>query len=358
MNNRVSSPIIFVSMYKPPDSDINTFNIKLFKFFKSLLGNNNKKIIIAADMNIDLLKITNHTKTDQFLNHVLSFGMLPTITVPTRITDTTATLIDNIFTNYTRNEYISRVIYDDISDHLPILTIINCDVTIHHTDKDTAFATRNFNTVNYSNFIDTIKNTNWNSILEQNLLSQLTSHESYNIFFQKFSAIFNKSFPKNTSLRENSLNQKKILQPWMTPSLIKACRKKSKLLKNYKKSKTNISKIIYIKYKNTLKQAIKHEEKLYYEKQFSAKASDIRATWKLINLLMNRNLKDIVNDYFDINKERVTDKKKIANTFNTYFTNIGINLAKQIPEGETAVSLICHHHCQTHFYYYLRTIQK
>ena len=47
----------------------------------------------------------------------------------------------------------------------------------------------------------------------------------------------------------------------MTDGLLKSCRKKSRLLKIYKKTGANIAKIRYIKYENTLKQALRPEEK-------------------------------------------------------------------------------------------------
>ena len=63
--------------------------------------------------------------------------MLPVITKPTRITDTSATLIDNIFIGAgLPNEYGSGVITSDMSDHLPVLIRLNNvkqDLRVHHT---------------------------------------------------------------------------------------------------------------------------------------------------------------------------------------------------------------------------------
>ena len=49
----------------------------------------------------------------------------PLITRPTRITSNTATLIDNIFTNNLLNNFsVSGLMFCDISDHLPIFTLL------------------------------------------------------------------------------------------------------------------------------------------------------------------------------------------------------------------------------------------
>ena len=48
----------------------------------------------------------------------------------------------------------------------------------------------------------------------------------------------------------------------------------------------------------------------------------------------------ICNDKFpktlDINKEEITDKKIIAETFNKFFINIGSNLADKVPPSSTS----------------------
>ena len=46
-----------------------------------------------------------------------SYGFLPMILLPTRVKDTTSTIIDNIFTNNLDNIVNSGNIITDISDH-------------------------------------------------------------------------------------------------------------------------------------------------------------------------------------------------------------------------------------------------
>jgi hypothetical protein len=58
-----------------------------------------KTVLLAGDYNLDLLKYCNHGPTEDFLNNLLAYSYAPTITLPTRISDTSATLIDNIFIN-------------------------------------------------------------------------------------------------------------------------------------------------------------------------------------------------------------------------------------------------------------------
>ena len=55
------------------------------------------KLIVGIDHNLDLLKHRTHAPTKKFVELFETFHQLPSITRPTRITKTNATLIDNIF---------------------------------------------------------------------------------------------------------------------------------------------------------------------------------------------------------------------------------------------------------------------
>ena len=67
---------------------------------------NYKNIIVGTDQNFDYLKIDNHKNTEDLLNTFMSNGLIPTITKPTCITDTSATLIDNIYVSSNTNSKI------------------------------------------------------------------------------------------------------------------------------------------------------------------------------------------------------------------------------------------------------------
>ena len=54
---------------------------------------------IMGDFNLNLLNDHSHQRTGEFLDIMYSNMFFPLITRPTRITSSSATLIDNIFTN-------------------------------------------------------------------------------------------------------------------------------------------------------------------------------------------------------------------------------------------------------------------
>lgn len=59
----------------------------------------------------------------------------------------------------------------------------------------------------------------------------------------------------------------------------------------------------------------------------------MKETWKIINSLLNKSKgKNNYPTHFLDNNTKDTDYNIIANKFSRYFSNIGSNLAKKIPE--------------------------
>ena len=56
---------------------------------------------------------------------LFSYGFFPHINTPTRVTGSTATLIDNIYTNEMSVNIEPGILINDISDHLPILCMVD-----------------------------------------------------------------------------------------------------------------------------------------------------------------------------------------------------------------------------------------
>ena len=114
------------SMYRPPNSDIPTF----LASYNSLVCVMRKECpngtVIGLDHNLDFLKACSHGQTNDFIQYNLDLGMIPVITRPTRITKSSATLIDNIiFSQNFCGKYVGSILVNDMSDHLPTICVIN-----------------------------------------------------------------------------------------------------------------------------------------------------------------------------------------------------------------------------------------
>ena len=81
----------------------------------------NINYFIMGDLNINTSLINRSPDDMHFINTLISCGAFPIITKPTRVTDTTATVIDHIITNVTNHEILPRVIETlEVNHHYPV----------------------------------------------------------------------------------------------------------------------------------------------------------------------------------------------------------------------------------------------
>ena len=75
-------------------------------------------------------------------------------------------------------------------------------------------------------------------------------------------------------------------------------------------------------------------ERKFYENSFKKYKSNTRETWKTINSVLNNHSAKILPSQILVDNETVTNKQKISDFFNDYFTNIGSNLSNNIKFSE------------------------
>ena len=116
--------ITLTNIYRPPrnnaNNNITKFIEELDIFLNSLEGFKGNAIV-TGDFNINILKIKEDKTIADFLDRMLSLGFFPKITLPTRVCNTSASLIDNMYCKLSSEslESYSGIIFSDISDHFP-----------------------------------------------------------------------------------------------------------------------------------------------------------------------------------------------------------------------------------------------
>ena len=167
--NEKSKIIIIGTIYRPPINRFNKFENNL-KTILTKLDKCNKPCYIKGDFNIDLLKYNYCNFSTDFFNQFSSSGYTPLITKPTRITKSTATLIDNIFANnLNKMEHLNGILLNDISDHFPIFTITEHELQncLPKTPKIDDCITRLITKKSLEAFCCKIKNCDWQSTLSK-----------------------------------------------------------------------------------------------------------------------------------------------------------------------------------------------
>ncbi len=112
--------VIYIDHRKESLEFYNQF-IEEFAHILVNLDKNNKDVILAGDFNIDLLKINEKYIRSEYFDMLTSNSFYPKITVPTRLTNTHGTLIDNFLCKLTDNTFdtLSGVLIKMFSDHQP-----------------------------------------------------------------------------------------------------------------------------------------------------------------------------------------------------------------------------------------------
>ena len=293
-------------IYRPPSENTLEFIEKLNEIISGVTKGN-KHCYITGDFNLDLLKHESHSVTAQFIESLFAFSFLPMITKPTRITAHSATLIDNIFTNNTTVSSKNGLIISDISDHLPIFSIVFGD----YLRKDSnSFTIRDTSEIRVNEFRLKLENTNWDFSDQAN--SANDPNAAYNIFIDKYNGLFDTCFPFKT-VKGKVLNS--FRKPWLTNSFLRSINKKNKR----------------ITYRNKLTNLLRVAKRLYFQNQIEIKNTNIKQTWRILNNAIGQNKKKkLTYPLVDENGESITSTEKVANKFCKYFTNIGPNLADKI----------------------------
>ena len=95
INTNSNKKSIIGVIYRPntqPRADIDVFSSTLFELM-ALINYERKSCVLMGDFNIDLVKFGNHDKTSDYINNIFALGFMPMILKPTRISQTSATLI-------------------------------------------------------------------------------------------------------------------------------------------------------------------------------------------------------------------------------------------------------------------------
>ena len=251
---------------------------------------------------------------------MLSSGFFPAIDRATRITATSATLIDNIYTNVHHKSIKSYIWITDISDHLPVCATIPGKMIKYKLGPSHAMK-RIYTEDNMHNFRTKLSETDWTEVLGAPCTSTKYSH-----FINIIDTLHNKCFP----LTKVKINPIKDSKPWITSTLLNSIKRKNNLYKQYLNNKSNTTLEKYKKYKNKLTSILRLAEKNYFSNKLLEAKNNLSQTWQIINNITNRTTSKKSVDQILDDGSIIDDPHTMAEKFNNFFVNIGSNLAKQI----------------------------
>ena len=310
--------IVISCIYRKPGSPVDSFIDILDNLFSSLCKR--KNVYLCGDFNINLLNAESHKATKDYLNFLYSLGLYPLINKPTRFAFGSASLIDNIFTNDINNNHLSGLVFNDISDHLPVFSIKRCYLERKPISKFINLRKTDEEAINA--FKSALDITDWNSLLNINDVNIC-----YDTFLNYFTTLYNQNCP----VKQIKVTKRKAFKPWFTRGLQNACKKKNNLYSLSLRSKDPHILDRYKRYKNKLTKILRLSEKQYFDKFLKEHKNNTKGTWKILNNIVGNKKK--MNNYpetFKQNDKIFKSKEEISNGFNNFFANVGPDLAKKI----------------------------
>ena len=321
---------IFGCIYRHPTMDTKTFNDKYFNEVISKITDEKKICYLAGDFNIDLLKSETIGDTKDFFDTLTSNLFVPHITLPTRITNRSQTLIDNIFSNNPEFENCTSGNFTfSISDHLAQFLIVpsseNRPPKVHN------IKVRDTKNYSHEELVADIINIDWTEVLEADKADPNHSSQRFN---DKINEILDKHMPWR------KLNKKEIrlqTKPWITSGILNSIKRRDKLLRKSIEAKDAIRKeALRTEYKtlrNRITYTISMSKKNHFHQFFAENCDNIRKTWTGIKSVINiRTITKNQPTSMLIDKNLKTNPADIAEGFNAYFSSIAEKLLpKQTP---------------------------
>ena len=311
------SNIVIGIIYRMPNSSVDVFNDRIADVM-NVIQKERKLCYLMGDLNIDFLKADDHRATGELLDVLYCNNVFPLITKPTRVTNTTATLIDHILTNNFDDDmmHIQGILCTSISDHYAIFHVAN-NAKTDHAQTAKPLLKRNMGQRNITKFTTEMNMVDW-----QVVLNETDTQLAYSKFHEVISTKYNACFPYRKISKRYYKNK-----PWLSAALKESIKIKNKLYTKSKKSGDSEKVSFYKKYRNKLNQLIRSAERKHFHDILLEHKSNLKKSWQVIKAVINKRKYTPVNTKFKVNGATTNDGNVIANKFNSFFVNVGTVLA-------------------------------
>ena len=256
----------------------------------------NADVLLLGDFNIDISKPhVNWESTFEL------FGLRQFIYTPTRVTESTSTIIDHIYSNNHNNIVSAGVKELDISDHY----LVECNVNfrMHRSSMKchTYIRYRSFKHFSKDHFL---------SDLAQAPFGLIYNHNNPDEALETWNSVFLSVVNKHAPLRRKRVKHQQ-LPPWLTKDIMQAMAERDRL----KKAKNYTD---YKKVRNQLKNMVRNSKRAYFNKVAGAE-DNVRSIWQAMNTFIGRQK----------NSKSAIPSNLSAEDFNDFFVSIAESLSNQ-----------------------------
>lgn len=312
-----SKPFLINCWYRPPDTTLELFN--MYEELIKKMDSENKEVILIGDFNCDWSQVNNGNakpQTNKLFEIAKIFQFEQMIKEPTRITENSKTLIDLAFTNKPEIVINSGVVHLGISDHS--LIFIQRKFSIPRKEPK-IIKTRQFKYYNANAF---------KFDLAMNLQMLSETARDPNVMWEEWKNIFLLVADMHAPQITRKVRSEYAM--WITDNIKRTMYHRDFLKKKAVKTGSKQFHDAYTKTRNELNRLIKKTKATYFTNTLNNCGKNSKEMWKTINKLTNKNSKTTIITEVKNDGQSITDGPSIANTFNTYFNEVGPDLARDL----------------------------
>lgn len=279
---------------------------------------NAREIILLGDFNIDANK-SNKT----WENIIESYNFQQLVKQTTRITKSSATLIDHIYTTCADNITECSVPINAMSDHYPVCCTWSKRGTKTPKHKHISIKYRNYKNFNRDVFLQDLVNSSLDYVYQLPDPDDALDH-----WLKTFLSIFDKHVPfKEVRVKRHTK------PPWITQEVVELMRDRDRAHKNRDLT-------MYRSLRNKVQYVIRKEKKNYF-KNIVIDKTNTKDIWKAINTLTNKHK----------SSQSLPSNQVTCDQFSRYFQSDINQLKAAIPDAPHDISLLssfCENKCYGH----------
>ena len=253
--------------------------------------------------------------------------ILPQILLPTRITNQSKTLIDNIFSSVSLPGCTSGNLCHIISDHLPQFAVFHSPNN-KESDKCDVYK-KDWSNFDQENFVLDFLDIDWDNHFTG---CDLNPDLCFDYFNDKMNDLLERHLP---TVRLTKKQAKTRLKPWITPGITRAMSKRDHYFRKFNKSKNEDSKThfhnLFKTYRNMIVTLCRQSKSKFYTQYFQQYSSNMHKMWTGVRDLISLKSKTISPISLKIGNSITSDPETVANHFNEFFSTIADNIQTTIP---------------------------
>jgi hypothetical protein len=319
-------PCHLLSAYRSPNTNLSSFVVALQSYFVSI--NDMKHLqIFCGDININILNVLPNSMQECYLDMMHELGFISLINRVTRPAGNSC--IDHFFLKNDKNIQIkSAIIESSITDHYPTFIQLNWGAPgqcgSSQRGRPPTYKVTDWHSVGAA-----LLSTDWGCVTG---VRDDVDHST-----DTFINIIQSTIERYSQTKLVTAKTRKI-KPWITQGLVNSIRFRDRLSKRVVRQPFNAElRHEYRTYRNILHLTIRNAKTNYYKEKITNAGRNPKKFWSVVNELACRpgvaGGFPLAQFYRD-GVPSESDIKKIGNSFNSLFSNIGAQLASAIPERD------------------------